>query len=203
MRSKDPHTADKIREFIDQYYRENRGGFPSLRVIEKAVGVSRQTVQRYLTAMRENGELEYDGSSGVRTPEMLEMDPARFVRMPVIGEIACGTPAYAEENVEDYVRLPVSLVGHGEFFLLRAKGDSMINVGIDSGDVVLVRKQDYAQRGQIVVALVGDDTTLKRYYPEPEHRRIRLHPENDALDDIYVDDCLIQGVAVKVLKDLS
>lgn len=202
MRSKSSETAQIIRSFIDAYYESSGGGFPSLREAEKATGFSRQTVQRYLVAMRESGELEY-GSSGVRTPAMREMDPRNFVRLPLIGEIACGTPAYAEENIEEYVRLPVSLVGRGEFFLLRAKGNSMIGAGIDSGDIVLVRKQDYANRGQIVAALVGDETTLKRYFPEPKQRRIRLHPENDELSDIYVDGCLIQGVAVKVLKDLQ
>ena len=78
----------------------------------------------------------------------------------------------------------------------------MIDVGIDDGTLVLVRQQDYASPGQIVVALVEDEATLKRCYPEPEHNRICLHPENKAMDDIYVSNCAIQGVAVKVLKDL-
>ena len=91
----------------------------------------------------------------------------------------------------------------GEFFLLRTDGDSMINAGISIGDRVLIRKQYYAETGQIVAALVeGENATLKRYYPEPEQLRIRLHPENDELEDMYFDDVLIQGVAVKVIKDL-
>jgi repressor LexA len=122
--------------------------------------------------------------------------------VPILGEVACGLPRFAEENIEDYVQLPASLFGSGDFYMLRANGYSMIDVGISSGDFVLIRRQNTAEPGEIVVALVEEEATLKRYYPEPEHRRVRLHPENDALDDIYVDDCMIQGVAVKVLKDL-
>ena len=106
----------------------------------------------------------------------------------------------AEENIEEYVKLPISLFGHGEFFLLRAKGDSMINAGIDDGDLVVVRQQPTAVYNQIVVALVDDEATLKRFRPQPDC--VYLHPENPSYDDIIVRDCVIQGVAVKVLKDL-
>ena len=88
-------------------------------------------------------------------------------------------------------------------FILRAYGDSMIEAGIDDGDLVLIRQQNYADDGQIVVALMEDEATLKRFYPEPEKHRVRLHPENSAMEDIIVDNCVIQGVAVKVLKDLE
>lgn len=79
----------------------------------------------------------------------------------------------------------------------------MIEAGIEDGDLVLIRVQSTAERGQIVVALVGDEATLKRYYPEPEHRRVRLHPENESMEDIYVTSCIIQGVAVMLLRDLE
>ena len=125
-----------------------------------------------------------------------------FVRVPILGEVACGLPRFAEENIVDYVQLPSSLFGNGDFYMLRASGYSMIDVGISSGDYVLIRRQNTAEPGEIVVALVEDEATLKRYYPEPERRRIRLHPENRVMDDIYVSDCEIQGIAVKVLKDL-
>ena len=95
------------------------------------------------------------------------------------------------------------IFGKGNFFILRAYGDSMIEAGIDNGDLVLIRQQNYADEGQIVVALMEDEATLKRFYPEPKKHRIRLHPENSRMDDIYVDNCEIQGVAVKVLKDLE
>ena len=124
------------------------------------------------------------------------------ISVPVLGEIACGIPKFAEENIEEYVRLPVALFGHGSFFILRAYGDSMIEAGIEDGDLVLIRQQNTAEEGQIVVALIDDEATLKRFYPEPEKRRIRLHPENAHMNDIFVEKCEIQGVAVKVLKDL-
>ena len=123
-------------------------------------------------------------------------------KRPILGSIACGIPKFAEENIEEYVKLPVSLFGSGDFFILKAYGDSMIESGIADGDLVLIRQQNSAEEGQIVVALVEDEATLKRYYPEPKQHRIRLHPENSQMDDIYVDNCEIQGIAVKVLKDL-
>ena len=107
-------------------------------------------------------------------------------------------------NIEEYVQLPTAIFGKGDFFLLRASGDSMIEAGIDDGDLVLVRHQDHADPGQIVVALIGEDeATLKRFYPEPSKGIIRLHPENQVLDDIIVENCSIQGVAVHVVKALA
>ena len=125
---------------------------------------------------------------------------------PIVGDVACGTPILAIENIEEYVRLPESLFGRGDFYLLRAKGNSMIGVGIYSGDLVIVRKQDTAVPGQIIVAY-DDDTdgaTLKRYFPEPEKGRVRLHPENPDEEEVYmpIKDFHIQGVAVKVIKNL-
>jgi repressor LexA len=117
--------------------------------------------------------------------------------------VSCGIPKFAEGNIEEYVQLPTALFGKGDFFLLRASGDSMIEAGIDNGDLVLVKHKDHAEPGQIVVALIGDDeATLKRFYPEPLNGIIRLHPENPALDDIIVEDCSIQGIAVHVMKSL-
>ena len=94
------------------------------------------------------------------------------------------------------------MFGNGTFFLLRANGESMIDAGISPGDMVLVRKQSEATDGDIVVALVDNETTLKTYYPEPENKRIRLHPENASMEDIVVRVCNIQGVAKHVIKKL-
>ncbi|MBQ3802604.1 MAG: repressor LexA, partial [Oscillospiraceae bacterium] len=121
-------------------------------------------------------------------------------RAPVVGTVACGLPILAEENIEEYVRLPAALFGRGSFFILRAHGDSMINAGIADGDLVLVRLQDTADYNQIVVALIDDEATLKRFRPEGD--RVVLHAENPNYDDIVVDRCAVQGVAVKVIKDL-
>ena len=122
--------------------------------------------------------------------------------VPILGEVACGLPRYAEENIEEYIPLPKAYIGQGNYYLLRAKGDSMVEIGIDDGDLVLVRQESTAEPGQVVVALIEEEATLKRFFPEPERNRIRLHPENQEMNDIFVDACEIQGIAVKVIKDI-
>ena len=201
MRSKNKEYFTLIEKFIDEY-REKHGAAPTLREIESGIGLSKTTVSRYLSYMRENGMLDYDSHRNIRTREF-QRTREESVMVPVLGCVSCGVPKFAEENIEEYVRLPIALFGRGQFFILRANGDSMIEANIDHGDLVLIRQQNYADEGQIVVALMDDEATLKRYYPEPENRRVRLHPENKQMDDIFVDNCVIQGVAVNVLKDLE
>jgi len=146
--------------------------------------------------------IDYEGHRNITTEENRKTK-TETTKVAILGSVSCGIPKFAAENIEEYVRLPISLFGSGEFYILRANGDSMVNAGIEDGDLVLIRQQSYANEGQIVVALMEDEATLKRYYPEPHKRRIRLHPENDSMRDIYVANCVIQGVAVKVLKDLE
>lgn len=198
MRSKDKTLMAAIEKFVSDYTDSN-GISPTMQEVADGVGSSKATVQRYIAQLRDDGILDY---SGYRTMTSTKTKAAA-TRVPVLGTIACGIPKFAEENIEEYVRLPVALFGKGNFFILRAYGDSMIEAGIDNGDLVLIRQQNYADEGQIVVALMEDEATLKRFYPEPKKHRIRLHPENSRMDDIYVDNCEIQGVAVKVLKDLE
>lgn len=198
MRSKDKTLMAAIEKFVSDYTDSN-GISPTMQEVADGVGSSKATVQRYIAQLCEDGILNY---SGYRTMTSTKTKAAA-IRVPVLGTIACGIPKFAEENIEEYVRLPVALFGKGNFFILRAYGDSMIEAGIDNGDLVLIRQQNYADEGQIVVALMEDEATLKRFYPEPKKHRIRLHPENSRMDDIYVDNCEIQGVAVKVLKDLE
>lgn len=198
MRSKDKTLMTAIEKFVSDYTDSN-GISPTMQEVADGVGSSKATVQRYIAQLCEDGILDY---SGYRTMTSTKTKAAA-IRVPVLGTIACGIPKFAEENIEEYVRLPVALFGKGNFFILRAYGDSMIEAGIDNGDLVLIRQQNYADEGQIVVALMEDEATLKRFYPEPKKHRIRLHPENSRMDDIYVDNCEIQGVAVKVLKDLE
>ena len=200
MRKKNPELYQTIKAYVESHY-EKEGRSPTVREIESGTGITRPTVQRYLTSMRENGEIEYNGIRGVRTMTMSKT-ARETAAVALVGQVACGTPIYAEENVQEYYRFPVALLGQGNFFLLRAKGESMIEAGISDGDLVLVRQQSTAEPGQIVVALIDEEATLKRFYPEPEYHRIRLHPENETMDDIYVENCLVQGIAVKVLKDL-
>ena len=198
MRSKDKTLMSAIEMFVSDYSDSN-GISPTMQEVADGVGSSKATVQRYIAQLCDDGILDY---SGYRTMTSTKTKAAA-IRVPVLGTIACGIPKFAEENIEEYVRLPVALFGKGNFFILRAYGDSMIEAGIDNGDLVLIRQQNYADEGQIVVALMEDEATLKRFYPEPKKHRIRLHPENSRMDDIYVDNCEIQGVAVKVLKDLE
>lgn len=201
MRIKSNEKKENIISFIESYY-EERGASPSVREIESGTGISKSTVQRYLVEMDRDNMLDYRGSERSINTLKTKKHSNDFVSVGLIGNIACGEPNFADENIEEYFRLPSSLIGNGEFYFLRAFGDSMIETGINEGDLVLIKKQDVAKKGDIVVALVGDETTLKRYYPEPEQRRIRLHPENRDMDDIYTNECIVQGVAIKVLKDL-
>ena len=200
MRHKNEEYFALLENFINEYTIEN-GRSPSNRDMASGTGLSTATVSRYLQYMREQGMLDYDGQRNIRTLRQQKMS-GTMVEVPILGTIACVIPNLAEENIEENVQLPVSVFGKGNFYLLHANGESMLDAGIEDGDLVLVRKQNYADEGQIVVALIDDEATLKRYFPEPQKHRVRLHPENKTMEDIYVENCIIQGVAVKVLKDL-
>lgn len=187
MRTKNPAYFELLIRFIDDYI-DNYGRSPSTQEIASGTGLSPATVSRYLSRMREDGIIDYSGHRNIVTKRNSATETNA---VPVLGSVSCGIPKFAEENIEEYVKLPVSLFGKGDFFLLRASGNSMIETGIDSGDLVLVRRQDYAAPGQIVVALMEEEATLKRYYPEPQNGYIRLHPENKDMVDIIVDSCFI------------
>ena len=203
MRSKNENIFPILRQHIDAQI-EATGVSPSVAELAAAAGLSKATVSRYLAYMREHDMIDVGGGHRSIVTKEARLARQQTVRVPVLGAVSCGIPKLAEENIEDYVRLPVSLFGSGDFYLLRANGDSMIGAGIDSGDLVLIRQQSTAEPGQIVVALIDDEeATLKRFYPDYENGIIRLHPENPLLEDIYADTCIIQGVAVRVLKDLE
>ena len=197
MRSKDPEIMKRIVDFVEAYHLDYNSS-PSLRVIADGVGIGSTTVYRYLMEMNERGMICYDGKT-IRN-EKIDKSQRGTIRAAVIGRIACGIPNLAEQHVEGYVNLPESLFGQGSFYILRASGCSMTEAGIDDGDLVVIREQNTAEDGQIVVALVDDEATLKRFFHEGD--RIRLHPENPRMKDIFVTDCRIQGVAVKVIHDL-
>ena len=127
---------------------------------------------------------------------------ADTVRVPIVGSIACGTPMLAEENIESYIPISSSILGTGNFFALHARGNSMVNANIEDGDFVIVRQQNTAEEGQIIVALIDDEATLKRFYTDRRRRKVRLHPENDEMEDMYFDSIDIQGIVVKVIKDV-
>ncbi len=200
MRTKDTALIEQIKKSIEKTYEES-GRSPSVRQIAREVGCSYSTVSRYIKEMVERGIIAR--SSGEYETEVISKMNIDTVPVAVVGSVSCGPLTFAEENIEEYIKLPTSLLGQGKFFILHASGQSMIGAGIEDGDLVVVRQQPTAEPGQIVVALVEDEVTLKRFYPDPENGCVRLHPENKRLKDIIVDDCQIQGVAVKVLKDLS
>lgn len=186
---------DCVNSFFDKEKRT-----PSLREIEKETGVSRQTVQRYLKDLNESNEIKYDGKRIV-THHIEILIATRVIRLPIVGHIPCGNPDSQEERNEGYIDFPISLIGNGEYFVLHAYGDSMINAGINDGDLVIIRSQKEAEIGQIVVAIDNDNrNTLKRL--SHDGSRYYLHAENDKFPDIYPDELVIQGIATKVIKEL-
>lgn len=199
MRSKSPELMSQICKYAEQYYLQN-GHSPSTTKIAEAVGISRGTAYKYLVEMDERGMIKYDGKE-IQTPVTKKVNKD-ISRTAIVGSIPCGIPEYKEENVEEYVSLPNAIFGKGDFFILRASGNSMIEAGIDDGDLVVIRKQVSAEEGDIVVALVDNQNTLKRFYRDEENKKIILHPENKKMKDIVVDECYIQGVACHVIKSL-
>ena len=192
---------DQIEGFINDGYEEN-GIVPSIYDISDEFHMAPSSVLRYLNAMEERGIIERIGQRDILTEKIRKIQ-GDISRIPLLGKIACGEPIFADGNIRDYIHLPNYMLGRGTYYMLTAQGESMIEAGIDDGDLVLIRQQDTAEKGQIIVALVDrEDATLKRFFPEPRKRQIRLHPENSTMDDIYVDakELSIQGVAIKVIK---
>ncbi len=182
-----------------------------MREIGQAVGLaSPSTVHAHLANLERAGLIKRDPTK----PRALELrreprpEPARAAdvhRLPLVGEIAAGGPLLAEQNVEEYLAVPEPLAGGGEEFLLRVKGDSMVNAGILDGDLVVVRREQTAQDGDIVVALAGDDetaedATVKRFFRDG--RRVRLQPENDELEPIFTEHVQILGKVTGVFRSL-
>ena len=200
MRTKDKELIDKIKMYIENQY-EQSGRMPSIRDIAGALEIGKSSVQRYLEYMVEQGILA-KGNYGYESIEQSRTE--RTVSVAKLGYIPCGPLAEEYECIDGYVRLPASFVGNAKkCFLLTASGNSMIDVGINDGDLVLVRQQEEANYNDIVVALVENEVTLKCYRPDRDRGVIILHPENKRMKDIVVDECKIQGVAIKVIKDLE
>lgn len=198
MRSKSPELMEKIKAFAEDYY-EEYGETPSNKTIADAMGIGRSTVYYYLVEMAKRRMISY--VDGIISSEKIEkfMQPVRHAAL--VGAVPCGEPDECEEMVEEYIPLPVSIFGDGDFYVLRASGDSMIEAGIDSGDLIIIRKQETANVGDIVVALTDEhQNTLKRLQFNDDRGCYYLHPENPDYDDIYVDSLSIQGVARHVIK---
>jgi repressor LexA len=203
MRVRNKDKYGEIVEAIDDLFFSS-GQVPNVREIGAAVKMPVGSLMRYLGWMREEGIIDYDDGKyrGIVTDKIRKARP-RVKPIPIVGSIACGTPALAEENIDSYISISTELLGRGDFFFLRASGDSMTKVGIDHGDLVLVRETQEAYEGDIIVALTDEgENTLKRYHIDRKRKKVILKPENDDHQDIVVNSVQIQGIAIKVLKDL-
>ena len=201
MRSKSLKLMSEIQNYISQFIL-SASRKPSIDEIAKGVGISKGTAHNYLKEMDERQMISYQ--NGELRSRFTEKCRWEQVGMPISGVIPCGTPEEQVENVDEYVFLPRALVGSGEFFILRASGDSMVDAGIDSGDLVIIRRQPEALPGQIVAALVDGGSTLKRLEHDDDSDCYYLKPENSSMNypPITGNIISIQGVAVQVLKSL-
>ena len=180
----------------------SKGYPPAVREICEAVDLkSTSSVHSHLETLEKNGYIRRDPTK----PRAIEIIDDNFnltrrevVNVPIIGQVAAGQPLLAVENIENYFPIPTEFMPNAETFMLKVKGDSMINAGIFNGDKILVQKQSDAQNGDIVVALVDDSATVKTFYKEDGH--FRLQPENDTMDPIIVDDCDILGKVFGVFR---
>ncbi|MGN0262005.1 MAG: transcriptional repressor LexA [Eggerthellaceae bacterium] len=199
---------DCIESFIQEH-----GYGPTVREVCESLGLSSpSTVHVHLKALEDKGYINRDplksrsitlaNSSFVPEPDLssntIGQGFENVVSLPLVGDVAAGIPILAEENITDTISLPVDIVGDSASFLLSVHGDSMIEAGINDGDYIVVKEQSTANNGDIVVALIEDGATVKRFYRERDH--IRLQPENSSMDPILVTDCSIVGKVVALFR---
>lgn len=194
-----------ILDFIKSEVKE-KGYPPSVREIGEAVGLaSSSTVHGHLERLEKKGYIRRDPTKP-RAIEILDNDgkdnsESDIVKVPLIGKVTAGLPITAIENIEEYYPLPASMVKNGEVYMLTIQGDSMIEVGIYNGDYVIVRKQSTANNGEIVVAMTDEaEATVKRFYKEKNH--IRLQPENSSMEPIILDNAVILGKVIGVIRQI-
>ncbi len=203
---KQKRSRGETQQFILNYIKEQialQGYPPSVREICDAVGLkSTSTVHGHLKRLESKGLLRRDAMKP-RAMEILTEDEKEnsFISVPLLGPVAAGSPILAEENYDDYLEIPSFMLGKGEHFALTVRGDSMINVGIMHGDTIVVHRQSTANNGDIVVALLQGDATVKRYFKENGH--FRLQPENSSMAPIYTPSVEVLGKVVSVLRVLK
>ena len=218
-KKRDPEVLNKrekqILKFIEKQINE-QGFAPSVREICKGVGLkSTATVHAYLNRLEDGGYISRKDKMG-RTLQLLKggknskqsKEPEEkniysnkeLVDVPVIGKITAGAPILAVENITDTFPIPLDFIGNSECFMLTVRGESMIEAGILDGDYILIKKQNTAENGQIVVALIGDEATVKTFYKEKNH--IRLQPENSTMEPIIVPNCEILGKVAGVFRKM-
>lgn len=196
--------SDKQREILEYMKQEilNKGYPPTVRELCDAVHLkSTSSIHSHLETLEKNGYIRRDPSK----PRAIEIVDDNFnltrrevVNVPIVGSIAAGQPLLAIQNIDNYFPIPAEYMPNQSTFMLRVKGESMINAGIFDGDVILVKQQSTAKNGDMVAALVDDSATVKTFYKEDGH--IRLQPENDNMDPIIVPDCQILGVVFGVFR---
>jgi repressor LexA len=209
-----PMLTERQRQILDflTKYVDAHGYPPTVREIGEAVGLaSPSTVHAHLANLERAGLLKRDPTKPraielYREPKAEPLEATDVHKLPLVGEVAAGGPLLAEDNVEEYLAVPEPLSRGGEEFLLRVKGDSMINAGILDGDIAVVERAQDARDGDIVVALAGEDetadeATLKRLFREADGR-VRLQPENDALEPIYAQHVQLIGRVIGVFRQL-
>ncbi len=194
----------KQQEILDFIKEEimNKGYPPTVRDICEAVNLlSTSSVHAHLERMERNGLIRRDPAK----PRAIEVVDDKFnlarrevVNVPMVGQVAAGQPILAEENVTNYFPIPAEYMPNAQSFMLKVKGESMINAGILNGDIIIVEQCNTAKNGDMVVALIEDSATVKTFYKEDGH--IRLQPENDTMDPIIVDDCMILGKVFGVIR---
>ena len=199
--------SSKQQEILEYIKQEilNKGYPPAVREICEAVHLnSTSSVHSHLETLEKNGYIRRDPTK----PRAIEIIDDNFnltrrevVNVPILGQVAAGQPLLAVENIENYFPIPTEFMPNAETFMLKVKGDSMINAGIFNGDKILVQKQSDAQNGDIVVALVDDSATVKTFYKENGH--YRLQPENDTMDPIIVNECSILGKVFGIMRFLN
>ncbi len=194
-------TKDKIVNYVNDFYRcEHRT--PSVREIAAGLGIGKSTVHNYLVAMNELKEIIYDGKS-IETDVILKCNSLSKISAPILGSIGCGDPTTEEENIEEYVNLPESIFGKGDFYILHAYGDSLLDAGIEPGVLVVVDKKSQPKKNDIVVVLNADsENTLKQYKGKKNGKYIfaymneKIYPGKT----IELDSFVCQGVAKHMIK---
>ncbi len=215
--NREPLTGKQqmVYDFLVEFIHEHQYA-PSVREIGKGIGISStSTIHTHLATLERKGYIEKGhGTSRCITIVNDEFMPTETtedsiipfgqgnysdtITLPVIGDVAAGSPILAEQNISETLTLPVSIVGDSGSFLLNVHGDSMIEIGINDGDYVVVQEQKTAHNGEIVVAIIEDGATVKRFFKEKDH--IRLQPENSSMDPIIVPDCAIAGKVIALFR---
>lgn len=190
-------NQQKILDFIKKEI-EQKGYPPSVREICAGVGLkSTSTVHAHLNHLEQQGLIRRD-STKPRALEVIDGTQSRGRSVPLVGRVTAGLPILAIENIEEYLTLPQEMLGYDDLFCLRVQGESMIDVGILDGDIIVVREQSDAENGEIVVAMIDDEATVKRIYYEK--KQVRLQPENRTMAPIYADHVQVLGKVVALFR---